>query len=304
VLDGGGGSPIEFSGVVTIDGARGVTIKRLTIQNGPGEGILGRRGAAFTVQHTTVQHNAGNGIAVESSRAELTDVTMQNNAVGLDVFTGSTAILRGAITAVHNGSGIEVNGQSILEIRGAQVQVNNGGSGLIAGSSQVAIFGFTASQGSTLTADGNEFAGIIIAGPSALIVYGSQFFGSGANIITTTNNRVFGIFLANGGSIQSPFGTGKFVIEHNPTGVNIVDSSVAVIDGGLNVKNNGTGLLANGAGTLTLRTSAKPSAITGNRTDVDLQFGTRATFDGVTIGTIVCDTTVLSRDGAGNPVCP
>jgi hypothetical protein len=47
-----------------------------------------------------------------------------------------------------------------------------------------------------------------------------------------------------------------------------------------------------------------PSAITNNDQDVDLKFGTRATFDGVTIGTIVCDKTVLSRDGAGNSVCP
>jgi hypothetical protein len=35
-LDGGGGSPTEFEGVVTIDGARGVTLTGFTIQNGPG----------------------------------------------------------------------------------------------------------------------------------------------------------------------------------------------------------------------------------------------------------------------------
>src|SRR5215510_8740263 len=47
VLDGGGGSPTEFEGVVTIDGAHGVTLTGFTIQNGPGEGILGIHGAAF-----------------------------------------------------------------------------------------------------------------------------------------------------------------------------------------------------------------------------------------------------------------
>jgi len=46
VVDGGGGSPVEFTGVVTVNGARNVTIKGLTVQRGPGEGILGRRGAA------------------------------------------------------------------------------------------------------------------------------------------------------------------------------------------------------------------------------------------------------------------
>ena len=43
------------------------------------------------------------------------------------------------------------------------------------------------------------------------------------------------------------------------------------------------------------------SVITGNDTDVNLKFGTRATFQGITIGTIVCDKTVLTR---GTTVCP
>ena len=75
--------------------------------------------------------------------------------------------------------------------------------------------------------------------------------------------------------------------------------------GPLTVKHNDVGLLAEGAGTLDI-VSAPPqtTAIQNNGTDVDLKFGTRVTFDGVTIGTIVCDKTVLSRDGAGNAVCP
>jgi len=48
--------------------------------------------------------------------------------------------------------------------------------------------------------------------------------------------------------------------------------------------------------------TSNPSSITGNTTvDVDLRFGTRATLGEVTIGTIVCETTVLSR---GSTVCP
>ena len=172
VLDGGGGGPTEFEGVVTIDGAQGVTLMGFTVQNGPGEGILGLHGAAFAVQQTTVQQNAAIGIAVaDGSTADLTDCTIQGNGVGIDVFTSSSAILRGAITISQNkGNGAEVNGQSMLEIRGAQVQMNdNGGAGLVAGSGQVAIFGFTASQGSTLTANGNGDFGIIIFTPQLTI---------------------------------------------------------------------------------------------------------------------------------------
>ena len=77
VLDGGGGGPTEFEGVVTIDGAHGVTLMGFTIQNGPGEGILGQRGAAFTVLDTTVQGNAGTGIAIGGgSTADLADCSV------------------------------------------------------------------------------------------------------------------------------------------------------------------------------------------------------------------------------------
>ncbi|HEX9871261.1 MAG TPA: right-handed parallel beta-helix repeat-containing protein [Candidatus Tectomicrobia bacterium] len=304
VLDGGGGSPMEFEGVVTIDGAHGVTLTGFTVQNGPGEGILGLHGAAFAVQQAAVKNNATSGIAVaDGSTADLTDCTMQGNGFGMDVFTSSSAILRGAITSSHNtGNGAEVNGQSILEIRGAQVQMNdNGGIGLVAGSGQVAIFGFTAAQGSTLTANRNGGWGIIISG-SQLTILGSDF-GSGANIITAANNGADGILVSDG-VIASPFGTGKFVLENNVSaGLNLINGAGTNITGGLSVRNNGTGVLADGAGTLTLVSiPSNPSSIENNSgTDVDLKFGTRATFDGVTIGSIACDATVLSR---GSTVCP
>jgi hypothetical protein len=69
------------------------------------------------------------------------------------------------------------------------------------------------------------------------------------------------------------------------------------------VRNNQTGPLADGAGTLTLFSlESNPSSIQNNSgTDVELSFGTRVTFRGVTIGTITCDATVLSR---GTSVCP
>jgi hypothetical protein len=252
-----------------------------------------------------VQQNAASGIAVaDGSTADLTDCTIQGNGFGIDVFTSSSAILRGAIVSRDNmGNGVEVNGQSMLEIRGAQVQLNdNGAAGLVAGSGQVGIFGFSASQGSSLTAtaNGDPRGGIIIAG-SLFSIFGRDF-GSGANLITAANNAGAGIFVS-AGFIASPEGTGKFVLENNATGLSFVNNAGAVIRGGLNIQNNGTGVLADGAGTLTLVSiPPNPSSITNNSTfDVDLKFGTRATFEGVTIGTITCDATVLSR---GTTVCP
>jgi Right handed beta helix region len=165
ILNGGGGPQTEFDGVVTVKSASGVVIKGLTIQNGPGEGILGIHGASFAVQNTTVQDNAFTGIAIGgSSSAELTDCAMQHNGLGMDVYTGSAAILKGAITITDNmGNGVEVNGQSTLEIRGATVAVNNNSEfGIVAGSGQVAIFGNTEAQGSSITANNNGVGGIFL----------------------------------------------------------------------------------------------------------------------------------------------
>jgi Right handed beta helix region len=297
VIDGGGVGPTDFSGVVTVDGARGVAIKGLSVRNGPAEGILGQRGAAFTVEETTVHDNAFTGIAVaDGSTARLTDVTSRRNRLGLDVFTGSAATLHGAVVLEANtGNGADINGIAVLEIRGAHVRASgNGGIGIVAGSgAELAIFNLPSSIGSTLTASGNGFAGILIAG--------SQLTAFPPCKITVANN-VIGLFVANGNAVVVN-GNAEFVAEGNQTGLRFVDAGSGIFQGGpLTVRNNGVGLVGDGAGTLTILSDpAKPSRIVSNGTDVDLKFGTRATFDGVAIGSITCDQTVLSR---GTTVCP
>jgi hypothetical protein len=310
VLDGGGGGPTEFEGVVTIDGAHGVTLTGFTIQNGPGEGILGQRGAAFTILDTTVQGNAGTGIAISGgSTAELVDCSVRSNglvstagglAVGIDVFTGATVILRGSIVIAQNpGSGINVFGGSMMELRGATVQlIDNGAAGLvIGGGSNLATFLFTASQGSMLTVN-NHFVAGIIALDATLELFNSPI------TISAANNGI-GIWLIQNSYITnaSPLPGAVFLLEDNGVGLQLEGGSGAQIVGGpLTVRNNVTGVLADGAGTLTLVSGPPgPSSVQNNGTDVDLRFGTRATFQDVAIGTITCDATVLSR---GSTVCP
>jgi len=295
-LDGGGGPAAEFDGVVTIDGASGVTIQGFTVQNGPGEGILGTHGAAFSVRNTTVQDNGSTGVVVaEGSTAELTDCSILRNDAGIDVFTQSSAVLKGSIRTNDNLlNGATVNGTSIIEIRGAQVEASrNGGEGLAAGSnSQLAVFGFTGSQGSTFTIDANGGGGILL-GDSILNVFSES-------TIAITNSPL-GI-LCGAGKIISPFGVGRFVIENNVVGLDFGLDGTALLVGGLTVRNNGTGVRGDGAGVLTfISIPSNPSAITGNGVDVDLRFGARATIEGVDVGTITCDSTVLSR---GTTVCP
>jgi hypothetical protein len=305
ILDGGGGAPTEFNGVVLINGVQGVVIKSLTIRNSSAEGILGLRGAAFEVRQTTVEDNAGSGILVgDHSSATLTDCVMRRNGLGLDVFNASSVVLKGTITAVENMGfgGINVFGQSVIEIRGATVQLNNNAFGLVVGGSQFVIFAFRESQQSTLTANGNVDSGIVVT-TSTFEVYPSALpAGSGATI-TAKNNGGDGMTLFNG-TLVSPFGTARFVLENNKIGLNFGQGSGATVIGGLSVKNNTvSGLLADSADSLTLVSiPTNPSAIISNTgSDVDLRFGSRITFGGVTVGTIVCEKTVLSR---GSTTCP
>jgi len=308
VLDGGAGGSTEFfEGVVTIDGVQGVSLTGFTIQNGPNQGILGVGGAAFVVKDTTMQNNGVGTLLNNNSSAELTDVEVKDSGgIGIVVQNNSTAVFKGSISSTGSGSnGIAVQSGSTLEIRGASVQAsNNGGGGVDIVDSQAIIFGYPESQGSILTAHNNGGEGIFVA-TGSLSVFGGAFAGTGSlATISASNNGGSGIAMGLDGAVVSPFAAAKFMIESNQQmGLNISEGGSALIIGGLTVQNNQTGLLADGAGTLTLvSVPSNPSSIDNNGgTDVDLRFGTRATFGGVTIGTIVCDATVLSR---GSTVCP
>lgn len=297
-IDGGGGQPTEFDGVVTIDAVQGVTIKGFTIQHGPGEGILGLRGAAFTMRNTTVRDNGFTGVVVrQGSTAELSDCSLHHNGNGMEVVTGSNAVFKGTIDITDNSvGGLDINGTSIVEVRGAHVQASrNGGFGVVAGSnSELSFFGYATSAGSTLIVDANVRGGIAL-GDSLLEVLSE-------NTTITVRNSPVGI-VVRPGNIVSPFGGGTFVIENNDVGLDFRLGGTAIFRGGLTVRNNGTGVRTeDGAGVLWfISIPPNPSAITGNGLDVDLRFGARATFDGVAVGTITCDPTVLSR---GTTVCP
>jgi hypothetical protein len=308
VLDGGGGSPTSsFEAVVTIDGTQGVTLMGFTIQNSPSQGILGVGGAALVVQDTTLQNNGAAGLVLyNNSSAELTDVEVKGSgSIGLVVQNTSTAVLKGTIRSTGSGAnGIAVQSGSTLEIRGASVHASdNGGNGLDIVDSQAIMFGFPESQGSSLTVHNNGGDGIFVGTGSLSFFGGVGFATISASNNRGSNNNGSGIAIGLGGAVVSPSAAAKFIIEHNPTGLSVSEGGSAFIIGGVTVQNNQTGLLADGAGTLTIGSHPmNPSSIEDNDgKDVELSFGTRVTFGGVAIGTITCDTTVLSRGTTGCP---
>lgn len=303
-IDGGGASAdILYEGVVTIRGARGVVLKNLLVSNGPDIGIYASTGAQIMLDGVTANGHVTTGIVIDNANAELRNVTAnENGSVGIDAFTNSTVIATGPVTTNNNaGPGLEVNGSSLLELRGAVVTSNdNGGDGiLLVGGSLLQILSFPESQGSGVNANGNAGNGMLIA-TSEIVVVGSEYFGSGANEFNLSNNSN-GIFMSTG-AISNPFGTAKFTIENNGVGILGVEGTQILSIGGLVISGNGAGLVGDAAGTFTIvSVPPNPSSIQGNGLDVDLSFGTRATFNDAAIGSINCDATVLVR---GSTTCP
>jgi len=243
------------------------------------------------------------GIGLSNSAAEVIDTATRYNSIGLDVYSASTVIFRGEIDISRNTTeSLTLNGKSLAEIRGAHLQVNNNLAGgvIISAESSMVIFGFQASQASRLTTNNNQGPGIVI-GQSQLFVAGAAF-APGAIGITSSGNAGPGVLLVNG-NISSPFGASRLVVENNPIGMQFLQGSTATIIGGMNVRNNAlAGIEADNATGLTfVSIPPNPSAIQSNGTDVILRFGTKSTINGVAVGKIICDATVLSR---GTTVCP
>jgi len=304
VMDGAGLVPdiTEFNSLIAVDGAQGIMIRGVTIRNGSGEGILGMHGASMVVKNARIERMT-TGLGLSNSSAEVTDSTFEHNANGIDAYAASTVIFRGQVDISQNlGESLTLNGNSFAEIRGGHLQVNDNGVGVvISANSAMTIFGFQTSEGSRLTTSGNQGPGIVIA-------HGHLFFAGstlqpGGLVITSSGNAGPGLFLTENASLTSPFAAAKFVIENNLIGMQFEQGASAVITGGLNVKNNAiAGIQADNASGLTFTSvPSNPSTILSNSTDVILRFGTKSTIDGVVVGTIACDATVLSR---GTKVCP
>jgi nitrous oxidase accessory protein NosD len=284
-----------FNPLIAVDGAQGVIIRGLRVENGPGEAILVENGSAVSLTNLTLSGNTVGLALAAGATAELADSTIENNLTGVGLLTGSSLVLKGRVIVSNNQDiGFDITGNSTVEIRGALVEVNNNARhGMTLDGSRLVLLGIPQSQGSSLTLNGNGANGILL-GQSSL-----SFFGApAANRITISNNRGIGIRTLLGARILSPQAAVVFQIEGNATGIAFESDSGALIVGGLSVLNNGTGALADGSGVVMLISPpGAPSSITGNVTqDFDARFGSRIRLIGVSVGPkVVCEPTVLSQ---------
>lgn len=299
-IQGDGGTPRFDLIQVDVQGAQGVILRNLIIQDAPGFAIQVTSGAAALMENVTVRRSGVGILAYITSSARLKNVSVLDNFVAIIASMNSSVQLIGEIQANNNlGNGFDINGNSSVEIFEARVQANNNGNRGMTLSDSDLLLGGGPAPGASFTADGNARSGILVIGNSAISLFG----GPGENTITVSNNREHGLWL-NGGKVVSPTGT-HIVATGNRIGIGVELGGAAHIVGGLNVRNNGIGIDGDGAGVIRLDAQPAPfppSSVTGNMSvDVDLSFGSRMRVVGaVGIGKVVCDKTVLA-DGISCP---
>lgn len=289
VLNGGGGGEagLTFSGVITIDGAQGVTITGITVTNGAADGITGRRGAAFTVRDTVAENNADDGIQVgEFATAELINCTTQHNGGhGIVVTFNSSALFRGANESSNNTRhGIFVFGSSFAHFIEGNIQANNNGdTGILIATGASA---FTSAE---ITTNGNVRFGMTLA-------IGGSLQTSGGSI-SAANNNINGLQVGNGATLTIFPGTTVTLENNAGAGLNIVGSSRALSLPGstLAIEGNNVGVSVNDSSA-----ALNGATIMDNGTDATLVFGARVTLSSSSIGTLTCDGTELIQ-GA---ICP
>ena len=201
--------------VLTIDGARRMTLQGVTVQNGL-YGVHVRRSASVSLMAVTATGNADQGLRIEeNSTASLEDCTVENNTLsGIFVQRTSSAIFRGTIRSQ-----------------------NNGGNGFSVANTSHAIF-----DGATFTTQKNNANGIDIREAS------SVRFTNNTRVVAR-QNQLDGFLLLNSAHATVTNGTTIAATENDNRGFVVLRSaSLFVINSTLEAaKNENAGIIVSAA---------------------------------------------------------
>lgn len=229
IIDGGGENQpgVFIQGVLTVDGAQRVSIRGLTVQNGP-DGILATRGAAVTLADLVLQNNADDGIQIMlNSTADMsgTVTSMGNADDGILVLDSSSLhITDGTITAQGNGDdGVSIFSSSSLRITNSTVQLEQNGVADPAGDglqiSSTSTVNTTGEGMAQIVANQNASRGIVVSSSAILS------FGAPSSTIVTNNGRD-GLGVFNLSRFSLPAGT-ELRLENNARG--LIATNVAIV---------------------------------------------------------------------------
>ena len=256
--------------------------------------------------------NGEEGIGVYSgsnfvAAGEQMDIAVTNNGYsGLWIANTGTAFFVGDSSATFNdngGSGVHVNGGSSATFAFQSAEFNNNaGSGVSVFEGSTATLsgaaingnqgyaGLWVTRGSTvvaynLTVENNALRGIGVFRHSFLDLYDSVLSG----------HSYYGVGVATAGAtavlegVTSTGNTGQGVSAHSNTSVHIRRSSIT--------DNGHRGIWAR----QDVHVDIEDSTITGNATDIEVSALARIGWEDSTVGSIVCDDTVLTFNDA---MCP
>lgn len=286
VLDGGN------AGVaLTIDGARGVTIRGFTVQNGS-RGIDVLNVATLSLEDTLVRGNRSHGVEITNASVDADNVTSHGNGrAGLIVNRNSLLNVTDS-TFEDNLTGLVLYSNANTRLTGTNRMIANATQGLTVGLGAVAF-----SLGSTIVTEDNGEEGTLLLQDGGLQLIGGRLEVAGNGLDGVRVDQVSSLTIG-----ITEFGvSGEAIIAGNGgNGITVSDGSNLVVSEIMPVTsqaNTGAGLFVD----------ASDVSVDGSRFDnndgagIQLSFGTKATLEGNTVDTMTCDDTVLSR---GTTTCP
>jgi hypothetical protein len=327
-LNAVGAAAINGNGkdAVTITGAQRVTLSGLAVTGG-NNGIVAQNGAQVTLANVTVSGNKLSGIvALANSSITATGGSSQGNGVhGLDIEATSALVVTGSYAVSGNGVfGININNGSSITLTGASLTVTQNTLGIQLGTN---ASGFLDGQ-STLNASQNLTDGITIVSGSHVVDFGGTIQANGNGIhgislnakagldldagsqVTSSNNPGDGVHLEQESEL-SVFNIPQFsgnpnttllTVTGNGNGIEALSMSRVLVDNTAAIvsqTNTFAGVRADDGSSVSL----SGSTLTGNDRDLQGTFGSRLTSVSTTIGTLICDATVLIRGDTGR-TCP
>lgn len=325
---------------IAIEGASRVRLADFTIRDSDTRGLLVRDGASVELERMTLTRNASSGITVQDgSFARLLDVTAtSNDFVGIAAWGNSSLRLGGNIVTSSNGvGGLSLSTGSGLQyaLTGAVLEANDNGfvginlqitaSGQFASSTLprrviarrnnigISLLNGSHFTGRNLEVTDNATAGVLVVGDSEFFATGDTTLddnglwgvlcegqslvdmtgapGSGPRLKSTSGNGLFGIQMTTGchadlGSCQPPQ-AGEAGPCSERTGARWVSRTNGI-----------AGAFVEGGSLRLANAVVRDNA----NLDMALLFGSRAELgEGVEVGSLTCEPSVLTRGTVGCP---
>lgn len=296
-IDGGGTAVLDAAEdpegpVVHVDGARNVTIRDITVQNGQ-HGILVESLSTITLDGVVSRQNISHGIEVIQSHAVATDLRSQDNGrVGLIVNRSSEVRLTDSTLEANGISGLVLFSSAVARLEGTNVIRDNAAQGVTLG-----MGGMIFTIGAELMIEDNGAEGLSLLQGGA-----AQFLGG---TLTVRGNDGDGIALDIASTLALGMDDfevpGEVLVEENDGhGISVTGASQLAIDAIMPAtvqSNMGSGLYVD-ASDVTLDGSTIEE---NDGTELELVFGARATLENMTLDEVVCGDAVLVR---GTVSCP